>query len=523
MAELRSVKLAPPWRGVNNTDGRNYLTDGTAVDMENILPGTTGRAIQRGSFSGIPYLLGTTKIISGMWVNSNDEILTWLGDASKLARLSDPLGKTDVTPSTSLSSSVPAGRCVRIGSNYYGLTTNSDLMGWNGSGTVTSFPSGNPPRRPKDCIAHLERLFVLGGTIPGTGTAAPNSIFYTDPGVTDISLLASWQDDYSGLVNRIDVPLAEGDEPQCLGLLGQNLAIFCTNAIYVLYGQTPASFSLRRAYSGHGTTRRDSVLSHGSGCFFQHGASICYFDGDTVTTVSDPIERDLGQTSYLAVAARLSADYLYFLFLPPDFHGIGYVLHVPTRTWTKFTMSEDLSPDGPNWVATRSDGAVIWDGAMQWDMANSTVPFNLLAVPKQDQISDLDPTRPIPASFRTRDVDLASPVDKVQLNRIHVDYVLNFGLMPDPVPAWTLEVVDSATDTVLLSKSLTAVQAADYKRQRLSFDVFGESRSLYVRMTLPDTEVTPDLALIGSGSIGQIRPAEIGDIVIEYQVSHRST
>ncbi len=100
---------------------------------------------------------------------------------------------------------------MRYGDYVYGAifdaSTSPQLGRWDGGATAIVTQT-NAPHQFKDLQVHAKRLFVLGGTVPGTSTPVVNggrTLFYSDANpAANLALTASWQDDVSGLTNRID-------------------------------------------------------------------------------------------------------------------------------------------------------------------------------------------------------------------------------------------------------------------------------------------------------------------------------
>lgn len=526
MAELRSVKIAPGWKG---RDGRTFaanLPADKAADLKNFLPGTPGPIRARGPLIASDDQPSPTPNSKGAWVATDGRVLFWDGQTNTLARASQSgVTSTVSTFGVASSSFYPEGAAASVLNGIFGYTSSGQMMKWDGGTTVTRYTTDNSPHGPNqiDVIAHLERVFVLGGTVPGTASPGYwNRVYYSDAGGPTTDTLTYWQDDYSGLVNQIVLPLSVG---RYIGMahIGQNLAFLAQEGIYMLYGQTPATFSVRRANGGRGCLSKHTIVEYDDGVFYLGRGAFYWFDGVNTTVVSDDIADSVQNAAYTlnpdtsyASAALLDHETIFLTFIDELGARHSFTFHIPTRAWSRVSLAGDA------YLTRRSSGWTFgWDGTRVWNLDRITSSGQVVNVGDEGRDRLATPTYPLQAlEYETRIVTLERPESKVQLSRVHVDYWLayeaasNDAGLPTNRASFDITVIDADTGTTLATHSAPAVYSSDTKRQRASFDCFGEAHNVQVRI-----ELAGDAS---SSGLGFAEPPAIGDVTIEYQRSHRT-
>jgi hypothetical protein len=217
MASLRSITIPPPHNGLNTVAPPGELPAGTAPLVKNFLPQYSGKMLMRGPIGNTPYpsinVAGSSQsrfAIVGAW-NFDDKILLSFANlgsatekfvppwaqpfwrATEAKQLGTGYGRIlscdvktgAVSPITIVTGErAPMGYGARLGRYVYGPSYGSEgqstgtLMGglqykrpllrWDGT-TALPTPYTKGPFSAQYVKAHLERLFVLGGTDPGVG------------------------------------------------------------------------------------------------------------------------------------------------------------------------------------------------------------------------------------------------------------------------------------------------------------------------------------------------------------------
>lgn len=509
MAELRSLKIQPAYRGEDRSAAAAYVKDDQAPRVKNYLLGTNGRLRVRGAAVGSVTLFTNSVTTPGIWVDSTgSNALWWAGEAGpNLSRATVPSGTAQSSVAVASDTYYPTGRGATLLNGVYGRGYNGDVLQWDGTTTVTAHTT-NGPRGITASIGHLERLFTLGGSIPGTASPAyPKALCWTDIGGPATDTLAAWQDDYSGLVNQINLPIADGDVPVGLGQVGQNLAIFCANSIYVLYGQTPATFTVKRAVAGYGCVDADSIVSVDDVVWFMSNSGFARFDGVTVTVVSDDVGSVLESQLASGVASFTCAalTHEYILVAGPA-TTYTWLYHVPTGGWTEFTLPDNH----PIHVAASAAGRPFaFDGYRIYDLSGVTRPTAY--ADRQGTGYSL-----VTTYLQTRAVEIAAPAEDSQLNRIHFRYRLITDGAADATSRFVALTYRADDSTLLATTQLPSVDSGGFDittLQVVTVDCFAETHGVYFQFTAnTDESGDPDITIF-----------ELNDIVLEYQVAKRKT
>lgn len=344
------LRVDPPWRGLDVSSGPEDVLPGYSPVMVNFLPGRKGRVPIRGGMgAGSAATAITISSAPGGW--TVDDTLFWATGAAggfALSLYNNPTPASIVAASSvqaSLNTVTKLSKSYAIiGGSAYGpaLGIAKGLVRFNGSTTAVT-EVANSPVQAQAVANHLSRLFVLGGSVPGTATPInPNSLYWTDPNpATGLAggTLAVWQDDASGLTNQIVLP----DGENWLGLLSvqRTLYVLSTNSLYQLTGTTPSTFTLSRiadvglAGDGHAYCAADTgfYFVANDGLRYWDGAQMDNVSGDTMRSAFDPAYGNSGN-----ILTRLPGGYL-SVFLG---YSRWLVMHETTRAWADFKLDPTL-------------------------------------------------------------------------------------------------------------------------------------------------------------------------------------
>lgn len=461
--------------------------------------------------------------------------LSLTASASRPARV-NLIAKSASLWSVLVASSTPGPSSTRVGGKvygiqYYNLTSVlynggyhwlTQLQRWDGTSAAPTAYT-NAPRGAQAVKSHYTRLFVLGGRNPdGSGTLQPNSLWFSDPiaGSDLPDTVAAWQNDASGLVNQIQVDADDvNDFGVALAKVGDDLAIFKRQSIYVLRGYSPDTFVLRPFSKSVGCIDPRSVVEFDDGCYFMSEHGYMWFDGSQIVPVAEHLRSD-----QLALALEMVGD-----------HGVdgGYcnahhlgenylMLNIGRNPLESVDVTEPLYsammyiPDG-SWT-TFSSGLLVGDMPIMGDRTLSreflvdegkVYLATTLTAPELEQDeskrgldtdSDSGTTIPILAEVFWRVIGGGFPFYKQQLSRLFVDY--NFqvsGAASDgDDDGWQLSLVDANGDALLTPFQVPAqadpANTAFPYRRRYGQDVHAEADEIQVRASIVDTGSNPGVA-----------------------------
>lgn len=540
MASLNVEAIVPASAGLDTESAPDRVSTGTAPEHRNFLVHRDGRMPLRGPLVDHTALdLGTNELVTGAWV-FNDKLLVGTADADATAvrephtapyrkaaaavdlaepettmKLVDLVAET-VTDVVGTQDTVIAGRGVRIGGKVYGFAYSSGtdvnenggfqhrraLLGWDGSTSapvaVTGAPDGG-----QDVITHYNRLFVLGGRdVAGGGTTIePNTLFYSDFGGPDGNIADDWEDDVSGLSNKIVVG---ADDPNDYGVglavVGQSLVIFKRRSIYVLTGYDDSTFTLRPFSHGVGCLDARSIVQGEDGCFFLSAEGYMYFDGAQMYPVSGNVQSELislaestvgdnGSDGARCVAERLPNNYLMISLVSQSFvdGSVGesncYLFHIPSGRWTRFT-SDALANPVPLWVERTNNYTTILDGSRVVKADYLTLPE---AAPETARGFDTVATASarIPALWYSELTRLSTPLHMAQLHRLLIDYTFVVdGVSDGAVNGWYVSLINADGTQLLDEYQLPNMgeNSAYLYRRRNVVDVYSEVTDCQLRV-----------------------------------------
>lgn len=171
---------------------------------------------------------------------------------------------------------------------------------WTGSGAIAD--QGGTPPVAKLVIVHKNRMFMAG-------TAANRSrVYFCDLGSPEV-----WP-----ALNFIDVGKGDGDSVTGFAILFDSLVIAKDNSIWMLAGDSPSNFALRKA-SGEGGYVWQSSLQLIKNTLVGLGRlGVTFFDGVKVALASEKIEgsiEDINQSQF-QLGAGISWKNKYWLSVP---------------------------------------------------------------------------------------------------------------------------------------------------------------------------------------------------------------
>lgn len=497
---MKVERLLAPTGGMNTSASPDYIPANQAQRLDNLLVGQ-GKLYLRGPITSKIALGGSADANPAVWTHGDNTLM--LADSQHYTIDAAAGTATEVTPAKALESS----RHARVGSVVFGAIeptdgSDRDLGYWNPATGITTIMDDGPVDFT-DVREHLTRLFVLGGSVPGTDTPVEDlKLYWSDrggPGVGSLETLDDWKDDDSGLVNQITY--AQTDSPVALAHVGRWLAILMRRSIYLLTGDTPASFAIRLAARGVGCIDRESVVETAGGCFFLSDSGYMFFDGSAVICVSDDINlgsRGLmhNRRSYNYRAEALSDRHILVSKCGTStLVGSTYLYNIEAKAWTTITTS--LSPAISILMPIAlSTYALAFDGIDIYDISTLLYPQNAVT-PGDD--TDADGTeKTIPVKFYSRPARLASPTHTARARRLLIDYL--FTADPDSVAdvAGTVELYQPAGTRVLTANSLAAISTAAVQgrqRDQQLVPVEADSIEIHISLQTYSSELIPNFEL----------------------------
>jgi hypothetical protein len=565
-------RIEPAYGGLDTDSAPDAISKTRAPVLENFLVDRPGKLPMRGPING------TIQIYSGSpdekpvgvwaWRNSlliglkaNSATATrdpWVAPYRHAAAAGDlaaghttayhlDLDSGAVTSLSPAANQVPGPRSTALGDVVYGIgygsaTTSTQggsvqrhrpILKWDGTAALPTVLA-NAPLMAQDCRAHLNRLFVVGGMVPGTTTYAPNSLFWSDAGGPTADTLAQWQDDVSGLVNQVVI---ESTDPSDFGVglakVGRSLVVFKRRSTHLVLGSTPSTFEVRTFATDVGCIDARSIVEWKDGVFFASDQGFMWFDGQQIQNVTENLRStvvaamaqtagDNGVDGGRVVASRLPNDYIFFgvgvtpaTTGPSDMTFTG-LYHPPRDAWVELT-SDALSGGRPidgGLAQTRTflvdDTKVVQANALT---APETVPETERGFDSDSPIFTFDTSgagplfngtgdalknqltavtawttqvdTPIPARWWSKLARLSQSFLNSVVQRLAVDYTFAIdGGTDDGSSGWTVSLVDGRGN-VLLSPTAMPSQGDPsshaYRRQYLA-EINGEAEDAQLRI-----------------------------------------
>ena len=493
--------------------------------ITNVLPGRPGTMRLRGPIrggSGITIDAGQP----GFWERGNSILLD---SGTGLSMLSIGSGQIpDFARPANFGARGMTRNRVKFGNLTYGSTYTFAVPGgrapifkWNGqSGTANVIIIANGPENVRGICEFASRLMCLAESPPGATFNGANgqkaALYWTDPNWDGTDNLASWQDDVSGLVNKIVLP--GGDTWHTLVPFYDTLYILGQEGILTLRGSGPSNWALRKvsAVPCYRTwyTSGPNAIPTDDGLYFLSDRGIQRFDGTKSVVVSDMISWESGRGSRFTFneidilgdvlpceALQISSDILCWT---TQHNWCAY--HMPTKSWVEFIADQSIfSGSTPLWMGRGTDisQGSLWaaDRTSLVDISQIATPEQLIPMAENNQF-DQPGSHNLSATVRSKKVDLASIGYKAQLNRVIAPVKLTTVLGTSA--QILVQAVDGDTGTVLASASVNGDDIPGWKQ--VAFSVFGEVNKFQLLWTL-----------FTNGD--KYVEFEIHDAVVEYQVT----
>jgi hypothetical protein len=168
-------------------------------------------------------------------------------------------------------------------------------------GTTFADQAGSPPIA-KYIRVHKNRMFLAGNP------TNPSRLYFSELGDPE-----NWP-----VLYFIDIGKGDGDKITGFGVLLDNLVIFKTNSIWVLQGDSPSNFVLRKVVDGYGSVSQTSItnVKETLAAFTKDG--VFFFDGVRSALASEKIEKTIKNLnkSYLSLASAVFFDNKLYIAVP---------------------------------------------------------------------------------------------------------------------------------------------------------------------------------------------------------------
>ncbi|MGZ6852641.1 MAG: hypothetical protein ACXVGC_01040 [Mycobacteriaceae bacterium] len=405
-----------------------------------------------------------------------------------------------------------------------GATGTFAIFKWDGTsaiGGITAYTSANAPSNGiVDVASHLDRLFVLGGCVPGTsGPSYKDRLYWSDIGGPVTNTLALWQDDVSGLVNQIVLDGGASNYGVGLANTQSGLMVFRRQSVDLLSGVTPANFALRRVLS-IGCRATTSIVEYSGGVFFMSDDGFMWFDGSVERRVSDAV-----QPSFMAAAradnamvhaSLIGTDSLLVKVIrtdtSPNATTWSAIYHVPSGAWYDFTSNALLGGNRPLWSGRTVNFPYVTDGRVVYDASFVTQPT---AVDKSlrgtETVPDTAVKSIIPAEMKTRVASLGLPMRTATLNRAYPQYILRTDVASNA--GWSVTVEDEVGNILMPAVTLPpqANPSGAPQRQVASLEALSEATEAIFHFTYQ------------SSSLRAAYDAELHDSYIEFSFGEDKT
>lgn len=485
--------IEAPYRGLDTVSGPLQIPATYSPELTNVLTGRQGSLPARG---GMHRSAPLSKPYSAVWSSRVGKSAISVPGDTTVKILSSTWTLSNLVAASA--DHVPTGPYTQVGDTVYGIGATGFFLRWDAAaGTITKY--ANAPSLGYDVVYWLERLWYLGGKLPGDAAARTDQLGWSDQvvGSTALPDLASaWQDDVSALTNRIVLDSVSGSNPPVgLGVLPSALAIFGANSVDLLVGSSPANVSLRPRVSSHGCVDKRTIVNWRDTVIWLAPEGLFMFDGAQEEELSSSIRNVISDVTAAVKAAAgsvsatlLPNDYLMLVSSVPITTVAGgntrnaWLLHLPTRTWS-YMASAAITDSGGLYGFVGTQGAGSGHGFLCgshaiWDLDNIAQVLTTTNMFGQELMSDGVSTIPFSIEVFNRNRPLAGPLQKAKISRIAVD-ALGGGLV----------LLREADGTIVQQQSLpfTAV------RSRTAAPVFMESTELAVQVVIGGDTVRSEL------------------------------
>jgi hypothetical protein len=517
------VRVDPPYRGVDLVSAPAAVPAGYGPVARNVVPRGERNLVVRGGIFGDQFAASFGR---GGWVFGDKVLFEAFGNLMTVLTGLPSSGAALPTFTPSYTGALSPYH-VRLTTRTIGVMTGGGraLGLWDGGAVAGSLVAvANSPVDSRCITMHQSRLFVLGGSVPGTvSPVASNVLYFSDPLVNSAGAtlesqfiagaLAAWQDDVSGLVNQITLPA--GQSWRSVASVGRTLYIFSDRAVYALSGSTPATFALSKVLdvgvggvpSASLTGSFGAVCPTAQGVYFATGRGIAYFDGASLRFVSDRLRglQALGAESTLPSLAMLPGG----LLLASSFTSC-WVMEEQSGAW--FELQPAFASGGIAPIATdtytlgivKNTGTLIDLGTVA-EPSTDHAPVDRLA-----NTGGSVTTYAVPAEATSASVELSTPLAKAAMQRVHADVGGTIAQSPGDINRlWSVAVEDSITASQLAALSVPADARA---RQRGMTAAFAEADQVQVHWRYQDSTPTWPATATGGLPSPSIHAAHI-----EYQ------
>lgn len=371
--------------------------------------------------------------------------------------------------------------------------SNSDLTGFT---RFVNVPFGQPVSAAK----YAERMWVADMDV-----TLGNYLYWTDAGGQTSDALSYWQDDISGLTNKIKLD----GTPIALQVISNAMLVFTTAGTFILTGSGNSNFAIKRV-SDRVLNQALAVCSYSDGCFFVAKEGLFFYDGVSERLISGPIQdkATVKQTdAALFEVANVGNDFIFFRREGATAEWCG-LYHVGTGTWTEFSFPVP---------STSSVRGVLQAAGGVFGFSATAVLDLRAAIWSTDQPHGYDnnigSSAVIDSEWRTHTVRLGTPFMKAHVRQVLVDYAWASTSTTDT--GWTYTIYTAAPDqpegagTALATGTLPVSGSSTLQRKREVIDVQGEAEDLWIVFT---TTAVPTVDTV----------AELYDVWVEYDFAQQS-
>lgn len=513
---LAEEGVAAPTAGLDTASADTYVAQNRARVLTNFLPGRAGRLPLRGPVVWSQNLSGLLTLDTSAVTTSAISFVGWtFGDRVLVSDGAGNITTINFSPASAPTTTTPIllaagirlpsllstdGSYVRLGNYVFGpcwtsAGADAGLLRWDGTGVAGGFTEiTNGPKGSKSVAVWLDRVWTLGGTVPGAGgTNFANRLYWTDPEWDGTDVLTAWEDDVSGLVNQI-VLNQTNDTPVALAVFNKSLLILMRNSIIAVSGTSPANFSTR-VVANVGCVAGGTVVVHDTGVYFLSDHGYVVFDGASVRPVSQMVEdstfMSIAATNIGALRAHATLiDTHHLALFGPSFTA---VLHIPSLSWMTVQL-DGVDAAHPGRVGRTINHPFVITHLAGHQRVNllDHLATPDLAVASGSTFSDFG-TVPYGGTIESRIIELGSPEVKANLHRILVD--------SKPLGTTGFTATIEALDGTVL-KTIAIPTSANNWVQRTVADLDGIECD-FVRLKWSLTSATG--------------PAEVQDARIEFQ------
>lgn len=371
-----------------------------------------------------------------------------------------------------------------------------------GGPSVNNGPLLNGPRIVQGVFSHYGRVWAAAARAPGgaAGTYDTSTIYYTVPGGTaaqDVDTVADWTDPVTGELNVISVGAKnDGDFVLGFGRAAGHLVIFKRYSVWILYGTSPANFTLRQLRAQNGCVDPRSIAVCDEGVYFASQRGFELFDGSRFTLLSAPVADQWLPVSNAGAAASgnnhafiradpLPNDYLY-VAMGTDRHipgsatdrtVYGWLLHRPSGAWVDCRTNiagMGLGPSGHlNRLVYTGNSVIAFGDRGHYAFAND-LPYGTDVLGFHDSHGGTDYN--VDLVWRSRVDNIGGAWAAATLQRAAVDYRQEYTPAASSAAAWGTAAILDGTGAVLSPAfGLPAAISPGPRRSRPVRDIREES------------------------------------------------